>query len=288
LTNSTFLNLASLGTNKWWRTILVVLSMILGQVIGALGYELNYIRTHPDLSIKQILDVGSRGDIATFSEILAVFLVTLLTFWASYQFLHKRKASTTIFAGSKFSWRLYFQGFFTYTLIIIGVLLLTSQKELTAFVTNFTIEKFVTTALIGFVAFGIQSFTEEVLFRGYVFQMLSRFRWPIVWPVAMQAIIFGLLHLPSGVNNWISATAIGFTFGMITLWHNRLEFAAGAHNANNLMIAVVIGDIGKELSKGFDPTINGPDLLTSFVSMLLLAYFAYKLGNKGNLAKVID
>jgi uncharacterized protein len=288
MNNSVFLNQASLGTNKWWRTILVILSIILGQVIGTVGFELYYIKTHPEKSFAEILDIGSRGDISTFTEVLIIFLATLLTFWGAHKWLHKRTAKSTIYAGNQFNWKLYFQGFLTYTVILFATLLLTSQKELLAFVNNFTIAKFVPLAVLGFVSFGIQSFTEEVLFRGYVFQIVSRNKIPMLAAIIIQAVIFGLLHLPSGVANCFNAIAIGVTFGFVTIWHNRIEYAAGAHNANNFMIAILLGDIGESLTKPFDPDLNLPDLALSILSMGVLLYFAYKLGNKGQLENIID
>jgi membrane protease YdiL (CAAX protease family) len=288
MSKSVFLNQAIKGKNTWWRTILVVFSIVIGQVLGTVGFELYYIGSNPQLSPKEILEISSRSDISTFTEVLVIFLVTLLLFWACHAWLHKRSAKSTVFAGANFSWRLYFQGFLSYTLILFIVLLLTSQKELNTFVSNFSPEKFMPLALLGFVSFGIQSFTEEVLFRGYAFQLISRNKIPMIVAIIIQSVIFGLLHLPSGIANCLNATAIGITFSFITIWHNRIEYVSGAHNANNLMIALVIGGIGKELNKPFDPTINIPDMLISISSMIILLYFAYKQGNKGQLEKIID
>ena len=288
MTNSVFLNLARTGNNKWWRTVLVILSIILGQVIGSFAFEIYYIKTNPGLSIAEILNFSKRGDYNTFSEILVVFLTCLALFWFAFRFLHKRKPKTTIFAGSKFNWRLYLQGFFAYAIIIAIVIIFTNQKELSQFITNFNLQKFVPLAIFGFIAFGVQSFTEEVLFRGYLFQMLSLTKLNTTFAIAIESIIFGLLHLPSGISNFINAVLIGVVLSLITLWHNRIEFAAGAHNANNLMIALIIGNIGKTLTDPYDSALKSIDVVTGILSMIAIGYIAYRLGNKGNLTQTID
>ena len=288
LTNSVFLNLARDGKNKWWRTLLVILSMIVGQVVGTLGFELYYYTSMASRPITELQEIGKRGDISFFSEILVIFLATLLCFWISFQFLHKRKAASTIFAGRKFNWKLYFQGFFCYALILIPLIVITEQKSISDFVTGFTLAKFIPLLVLGFVTFGIQSFTEEVLFRGYVFQMINLNKISLGWVIFIESLIFGLLHLPSGYNSFVNATLIGIVFSFITIWHNRIEFASGAHNANNLLIALIIGDIGKSMSEPFDPNFKGIDILTSFITMIILGYIGYKLGNRGKLANLID
>ena len=92
----------------------------------------------------------------------------------------------------------------------------------------------------------LQTFAEELLFRGYVQgQLMARFASPLVWMV-LPALAFGMLHYDpagAGANAWWVVAAT-FGFGLVaadlTALTGRLGAAWGFHFANNAIAILVI------------------------------------------------
>ncbi len=103
-----------------------------------------------------------------------------------------------------------------------------------------------TFALIaGFVGFLVQGPSEELLFRGYVFENI-RGRWGITWGVGISSLAFSLLHTPNpgyGALPFINL----FLFGVaMCLWrlridHGQLWGVFAIHTVWNWLQQVVFG-----------------------------------------------
>jgi membrane protease YdiL (CAAX protease family) len=188
-----------------------------------------------------------------------------------------------------FSWSLYFKGFILYSIIGFLVNLLTEYKLFQVFMQNFNFANFVLIFIVGFIFIGIQSFFEEILLRGYILQGLSLKIKKTIILICINGAIFALLHLGYGLGGFISSFAFGITFALITIWQNRIEFSAGVHNANNLILGVFFVDLNEELNAKFQWSINWMDLSLELISFAILLIIVYKfLRKNNNLSKSIE
>ena len=121
-------------------------------------------------------------------------------------------------------------------------------------------------------ALGLQAFTEEVLFRGYITQgMLLATRRPI--PAAILAgLVFGAAHIPNGLPQAVSATGFGIAASLIAIRLGGVAFTFGLHWINNLFGAVVVV-ASNDVFRGFPGLVSqsGPGLVWFDVGTNLLA-----------------
>lgn len=79
-------------------------------------------------------------------------------------------------------------------------------------------------------SWGSAAFGEEMLFRGFLLNMLDRAmgggRWATAAAVAVQAVLFGSLHLYQGVSGATVATALGVGLGLVW-WASGRNLWAG-------------------------------------------------------------
>jgi membrane protease YdiL (CAAX protease family) len=80
---------------------------------------------------------------------------------------------------------------------------------------------------------------EEILFRGWLLQQTRAFTRSIAVIVAINAAAFSLAHGDPSVGGLVTRFALGVGWAWIVLRLNGVEFAAGAHLANNLGIALL-------------------------------------------------
>ena len=115
------------------------------------------------------------------------------------------------------------------------------------------------------ILFGL-AFVEELLFRGYPFQVLER-RFGGVAALVVTSVLFAAAHGENPNTGALPLVNIGLAGVLLGLayWRTRsLWFATGVHLGWNWIMAVselsVSGlDFGMP---GFDPVLSGPDLLT--------------------------
>ncbi|MDX1396795.1 MAG: CPBP family intramembrane glutamic endopeptidase, partial [Gemmatimonadota bacterium] len=123
----------------------------------------------------------------------------------------------------------------------------------------------VAAASLAGVLFGA-AFVEELLFRGYPFQVIER-RFGGVAALATTSLLFAAAHGANPNTGALPLVNIGLAGVLLGLayWRTRsLWFATGVHLGWNWIMAVselsVSGlDFGMP---GFDPVLSGPDLLT--------------------------
>jgi membrane protease YdiL (CAAX protease family) len=95
-------------------------------------------------------------------------------------------------------------------------------------------------ALSALLGLGVQTFTEEFVFRGYLTQgLLLAIKRPL--PTAIvSGVIFGAMHIPNGAPQWANATLFGVVTALIAIRTGSLAFTWGVHLINNLFGAVIV------------------------------------------------
>jgi membrane protease YdiL (CAAX protease family) len=273
--NSSFLENVTLGTHKWWQYVLSILSTV--AVIVAINMLIRQVLP----SIKSLFPDNDFGkNLFTFSLVLLIFGVAVLAFLFTASKLHQRAKMSFIANQSEFSWKMYFIGFLAWgTLLFIG-LLISDYQKFEVFLANFNASHFLVLLLLGFVAIGIQSFFEELLVRGYFLQSLHLRIKNIAMLIFINGLIFGVLHFGYGIESFLSSWIFGIAFAIIVMLQNRIEFVAGAHNANNLLLSLVFLDLSEATNEKFSWAINWVDFSLHILALLLLVGLVIKFFRK--------
>jgi len=272
---STFASMAQTGQNHWWRYVLTILATVAAVIIA------NVIIQQAFPAYKALFPENQFGkDLGTFILIGVVFGLALIAFSVAAKKLHGRPVFSYISVRPRFSWGQYMLGFLIWGgLLFVGGLLL-DYDLFEAFLNGFNAVHFLTLFLVGFVTIGIQSFFEELIIRGYFLQGLHVKLKRTLVLVLVNALIFALLHFGYGIGSFIHSFTFGIAFALIVLLQNRIEFASGAHNANNLILSLIFLDLADATNSTFSWAINWPDMFVHLAAIAILVGVVYKFFRK--------
>lgn len=270
-----FLKNAEIGQNTWWRYVLSILAPVI--VIALINIVLR--ETLP--ALKSLFPESEFGKtLGTFSLVLMVFGVAIVTFMLVASRLHKRPILSFINTGKKFNWTSYFIGFLAWGILLFLGGLITDYDIFENFLQNFQTSHFLILFSVGFISIGIQSFFEELVIRGYWLQGLHLHIKKVSVLILVNALLFGLLHFGYGLESFLSSYAFGIAFALIVVFQNRIEFVSGAHNANNLILSLVFVDLSETLNDTFSWKINWVDFSIHIIALLILVGLVYKFFRK--------
>ncbi len=247
----TYLELAKLGENYWWRYLLgFVLLLFMSQVIGSIPFMMLIgmleadqdpaTGFNPDTLLLEGVD-----PIIGFAVLLLGFIPALLGVFLVVRFIHKRAFLTLVTPFRRVNWKRFFQGVLAFFIISASltaadILLSPSDYKFT-----FDASRFGLLLLVALLLTPIQAITEELLFRGYLMQGLGLVanKWVAV---VVSSFLFALIHLfnPEAASNPLLALlgyfAIGMLLAMVTVRDNGLELAMGIHVINNLSAFLLV------------------------------------------------
>lgn len=159
--------------------------------------------------------------------------------------LHKRKTSSVLGPGGRFSWANFGRSglvILALTAIGFGIAVLSGFRPERSSIT-------VAEWLIRLVPFGLliflQTAAEELTFRGYLLQSLAaRYRSWLVWAV-IPAVLFSLLHWNPGLNAWgnlagmFDVACFATVATLLVYRTGDLGAAMGLHFANNAFVILI-------------------------------------------------
>ncbi len=161
--------------------------------------------------------------------------------------LFGRKPLTVVTGQTKFSFKNLRFGIISW-LAVLGIgTLINWAADPSALKYTFNISTFLPALFVLLLLLPIQVSAEELFFRGFIPQSLSRTRISEKLVVAISAVIFATPHLlnPEAASEplWslIAYGAMGFGWLMAAKWLGGLEIAIGAHFANNFFALVIVG-----------------------------------------------
>ncbi len=124
------------------------------------------------------------------------------------------------------------------------------------------------TLVVAGVALGLNAFMQELLFRGYLFQLVRRTAGATA-AVAATSALFSLAHLPATRGAWLPVLDIalaGALFGVARVRSDALWLPVGLHAGWNVLVGPVLGlDLSgrTDLGAGWHLlALRGPDLAT--------------------------
>jgi hypothetical protein len=184
---------------------------------------------------------------------LVSFIPLLLGVLVAYRFIIGVKLRRLFASGVTFKmWRVGW-GALVWIAIMAGPAIVAVIVSPEQFQTNFDWQSFLPYAVIAVLLLPIQTTAEEVFFRGWLIQGLSQ-RFSSIWFLSLASgLLFALPHLanPEAAGALLPAMVgygmVGFALAWVTVRDRSLEIAIGAHAANNLFAALVVGYEGGAL-----------------------------------------
>lgn len=234
-----FLDYAARGRNAWWRYVAgFILAVALSMLIGvALLIPLQLAGVAGDLS-GSLMD--ATNPVPFYVSNGAIFLLLAVGFVLAARWLHGKRFGDLIGA---WSWGQYGIGFAAWTGFVILVALVDFAIAPEGF--RFTgSSRVLAIAPVALAGLAIQTFAEELVFRGYLTQgLMLAIRRPLATAV-VSGLLFGAMHIPNGWPHAASATINGVAMAFVTIRTGSLALASGMHLANNLAAAVLVVSAG--------------------------------------------
>jgi len=278
--NTDFQARADHGLNHWWRFAVTVLWSFLVQIVLVVAVFFAIVL---GAGVPANTLIAASKDATTeplwFFVIVGVsFAAWLIGIWSGARLFHKKPASDYL---SGWRWPLFVIGAGAWTAVLIG-------DELADYLlkpSGFAFKGSLTPALIAVTvaSIAIQTFTEEVIFRGYVTQgLLHWLKRPVPAAIA-SGLLFGACHIPNGVPQAINAAALGIALALIAIKTGSLAFGYGLHLVNNLfgsLIVVSATDVFKGAPGLFTQSTPSLDLFDLGVSIAALGAAACLFGRR--------
>lgn len=250
--------------NFIWATILVLIFMYGGQIIGGICILPIYIMIN-----KYSNYISNYQLIELFIYLFSFIFISLLVF-IRVKFIEKRKISTLGFGREKWI-KKYIKGFFTGILMMSAVVLLLFIFGCIEVEKNSN-QPVGISALGGVVfillAWIIQGATEEIVTRGWFMNVIGA-RYNISFGLILSSTIFGLLHLLNPDVNYlavINIILVGFFFGIYALKNKDLWAVCGMHTAWNFAQGNIFGfevsGINVGVSSIFDLNLVGSNVIS--------------------------
>lgn len=243
-----FLDNAQKGRNNWWiYTITIVLTFLALFLGTAFISEIFNTITQNPLNSVVVMGVGS--------------LTALIILYLSGRFLHHKTFISFINTGKNIRWSHLLKGALLWFILLVLLSIPLILMNPTSFKFSFNLYPFLALLIVSLLCIPVQSFFEEVFFRGYLMQGFSLVFKRALIPLFLTSIIFGLMHagslnLGQSLLSILGLTILGLLWGIVTLADNGIELAAGSHIANNLIMALILNPA--------DPAVSGlPSLVTS-------------------------
>ena len=169
------------------------------------------------------------------------FVTIVAALFVGVKFFHKRPFASMLTGFQKVRWSRFFLGFalwFTFSAIVMFITYLVNPENFTF---QFDAKRFFPFALLAIIMVPIQSSAEEMFFRGYLMQTMSRMTRHKIIPLLVTSALFGLVHsMNPEVDTYgfgimmVNYMGMGLILGIVTLADEGLEMAMGLHSANNL------------------------------------------------------
>ena len=295
-----FLDNVKQGKNNFWRYILTsVMSFGVAEFIAVFFLMIFIVFQHifiGSFDLDSVLYAVENYD----SNIVTYFIAILFSF-SMYAFflaifleiIHKRKVMSLVNTVEKYDvygrmrtwierirWNRFFKGFLIWSLFIIIIEIIAFILYPQDFIFSLNLENFVFLLILFLIAIPIQVTYEELFFRGYLNQGLSlKIKNPFVI-ITISSLIFGFAHWFNGNDELSimlhvsSAFIVGIIWSIATLLDNGIEWATGAHLANNFFAFVIVGEYGGEANFGTLVSVveSDPFLSLIFSTITLLGF----------------
>jgi membrane protease YdiL (CAAX protease family) len=223
---------------KWYKPLLTIVLGIIIYLILTVGLTI-ILEGTPGLDHAALMDEGYENLNATSFEGLFQLLYVILMIPSLYiasKVTHDRPFSTYLTSRGKSNWRIFLKTFSIGAIVIIMFDILPNIITSAQLDINFTI----LTLILAIILVPLQSFSEELIFRGLFMQTFGAwFKIPVL-AIILQSILFMLGHSYNDLGQ-ISIFVCGIVYGLVAWQMDGIESSSGLHASNNLMIFLTMG-----------------------------------------------
>ena len=209
---------------------------------------------------------GYTYEFATAGLSLFASAVVLLSLAAK---LYRRPMRSFVTAAPRFRWKLALLGFGVALPIILIALFAeqawTSERLHPPILSGAGAGDVAIYVLAATVFLFLAALAEEMIFRGWLLQQTGAFTRSIPILLAVNGILFSLAHGDLDPGAFLVRAGMGATWAWIALRLGGLEFGAGAHLANNLLVSLLVQPLTLTA-----PTHQQADLRSGLVQLAIL------------------
>ncbi|MEM8554443.1 MAG: type II CAAX endopeptidase family protein [Pseudomonadota bacterium] len=235
------------NTAQIWRTLVGVMAILMIYIAlnaGALFYVA--LQAGPDVAESTVAKAGIGTTPGAAMTALATFIPLVIGIGLVTWALHRRAPMSLMGEG----WEVEFVRAVGLIAVLAGLSYLLSPAG-EPVEQNLPLSIWLTVLPLALLLVGIQTLSEELLFRGYLQQQLAaRFATPVLW-LLVPSILFGVAHTAPSVmgDAWlfpvIAATLFGLVAADLTARHGNLGAAWGIHLANNTAAILMVATEGQ-------------------------------------------
>jgi hypothetical protein len=248
-----FLSRDDRGRNDWWTYLLTALIVFTG-IIGFGGIPLQIAVRMKGLTPEELsgMTMKSLGSVFTKNEMLiytmAPFLVGFGMLILAIRFVHRKPALSYFTARRQVDLKRILAGFLIWGTLLSILFVIEYFQNPGVVRWNYKPESFFMLLAICLFLVPLQTGFEELLCRGYVLKSVGRSTTRGLVAIAMNAVIFGTLHLATTEFDklgWYAMTfyiVSGIFAGLITVMDDGIELSWGFHTANNIMSLLIISN----------------------------------------------
>jgi membrane protease YdiL (CAAX protease family) len=196
----------------------------------------------------------------SFSLIMLGFVTLIVMLWLSMKFIHRRKFSTLWSDQDRFRWKDFLLGISISIVLFFTADYLVYLTDPTYHTWVFKPEKFWAYLPVALLFIPLQTLSEELFFRGYLYQtagLATKNKWTAL---LISATVFGVFHFGNtemSMGFWkmgIIYIGSGLMIGLSVMFSKGIEFGWGFHLVNNLYLSTISTFPGSSL--------NGPTLFS--------------------------
>lgn len=233
------------NTLTWLWVILTLILVLAGALFLGSIPQLALLPKMGELSQYDLTHLSPEN--TGLSELYLLFMqlfpfpMIIVALFIGVKFIHKRSFNSLLTGFKKVRWGRFMLAFgiwFGFTGLATLITYLIDPSNVTV---QWEPERFIPFAIMMVFLVPIQSSAEELLFRGYLMQSISRVTRHKAIPLVVTSVLFGLVH---SMNPEVGAygfgvmmaqyIGMGLILGIIALADEGLEMAMGLHSANNL------------------------------------------------------
>ena len=190
--------------------------------------------------------------------------------------LHHRKLRSYFTAAPRFRWRLLLLGLGLFAVVIGPLVLASVSLDPKAPVAPILAISPHLGARLVYLAVVVTMFllaaaAEELVFRGWLLKIAGAFVGDPRITLVASGVLFSLIHLDPNIDAFLMRLAMGVGLAWMTLRLGGIEFAIGAHAANNILLLLLLQPmtLKPEPPHAFSPAILvvAPLMLAGYVGM---------------------
>lgn len=284
---TSYLALAGLGKNHWWRYLLgvgvIIFFMFIGQIpilglIMAVGTD-----DDPTTNVNpETVAFEGVNPLWPYLGINFSLIMVLVGVLVAVSLLHKRSIRTVITPKDKINWKLMITGGVVYFLLTALATVIDASFRPEEYRISVDLKQFFIFLPFVLIITPFQAAAEELLFRGYIMQGLGVLTRITAIPVIGSSLIFMLGHFWNPEMQTTESLLLPLVYflmalflAIITVKSNSLELAIGAHTANNLFTVLIMNYSNSALSSPSLFTTSEVDPVASIISFVLIAVAFY-------------